>query len=121
MRGHQRARVSRIGPRSVHERPRARLGVAGFPESAERSARGDDPERRNVGDHGEDAAGARFEERIAAAFPMAAEHEQIRSTVERRQPLVRHRPEESVRDRAAATTARVRERAAAARRSRRSS
>jgi hypothetical protein len=85
---------SRYGVTTVTRRARG-LGMAGFPESAERSARRDGAERGNVGDHGENAAGARFEERIAAAFLMAAEHEQIRGAVERRQPLVRHWPDET--------------------------
>ena len=63
----------------------------------------DRAERRNVGDDRQRTAGVRFEQRVAAAFVMAAEHEEIAGAVERGEPLVRHtarqtHPADSTRD-----------------------
>ena len=95
-----RARRVQIAAADVDERARALGRVSGRPQRADRSAAGQQPERRDVGDDRHRAARARLHQRVAAPLVMAADDEEIGGAVEgracdraaRRRPAARDRP-----------------------------
>ena len=62
-----------IAWRGGNHRARAVGRVTRPPQRTDRAVAGQQPERRVIGDRGHDAARQRFDQRVAAAFMMAAD------------------------------------------------